>query len=141
MDPDSGVPEPGAERAPTTPPFLQREVPRRSVLIGMGTGAAVAMVPAKAFGAVVKSGLILTARPSLVVSVVRPDDFLHLTFRFVNLQLDTSTPNNPILTRIDSLTDALVVVDFGPQHVTEACLLYTSPSPRDRTRSRMPSSA
>ena len=26
-------------------------------------------------------------------------------------------------------------------HVIEACLLYTSPSPRDRTRSRMPSSA
>ena len=25
--------------------------------------------------------------------------------------------------------------------VTESCLLYTSPSPRDRTRSRMPSSA
>ena len=25
--------------------------------------------------------------------------------------------------------------------VTVACLLYTSPSPRDRTRSRMPSSA
>ena len=24
---------------------------------------------------------------------------------------------------------------------TELCLLYTSPSPRDRTRSRMPSSA
>ena len=24
---------------------------------------------------------------------------------------------------------------------TEICLLYTSPSPRDRTRSRMPSSA
>ena len=24
---------------------------------------------------------------------------------------------------------------------SEACLLYTSPSPRDRTRSRMPSSA
>ena len=28
---------------------------------------------------------------------------------------------------------------FGP--VSIACLLYTSPSPRDRTRSRMPSSA
>ena len=26
-------------------------------------------------------------------------------------------------------------------HVYECCLLYTSPSPRDRTRSRMPSSA
>ena len=28
----------------------------------------------------------------------------------------------------------------GP-HVPNTCLLYTSPSPRDRTRSRMPSSA
>ena len=28
---------------------------------------------------------------------------------------------------------------FGPEAST--CLLYTSPSPRDRTRSRMPSSA
>ena len=29
--------------------------------------------------------------------------------------------------------------DFEPKYIT--CLLYTSPSPRDRTRSRMPSSA
>ena len=29
--------------------------------------------------------------------------------------------------------------DDGDRH--ESCLLYTSPSPRDRTRSRMPSSA
>ena len=29
----------------------------------------------------------------------------------------------------------------GPFENFEACLLYTSPSPRDRTRSRMPSSA
>ena len=28
-----------------------------------------------------------------------------------------------------------------PQSLHHACLLYTSPSPRDRTRSRMPSSA
>ena len=27
------------------------------------------------------------------------------------------------------------------QHTKHTCLLYTSPSPRDRTRSRMPSSA
>ena len=32
---------------------------------------------------------------------------------------------------------SLAFVGYGP----EACLLYTSPSPRDRTRSRMPSSA
>eukprot|EP00657_Telonema_sp_P-1_P000785 TRINITY_DN11530_c0_g1_i1.p1 TRINITY_DN11530_c0_g1~~TRINITY_DN11530_c0_g1_i1.p1 ORF type:complete len:104 (-),score=34.60 TRINITY_DN11530_c0_g1_i1:82-393(-) len=31
--------------------------------------------------------------------------------------------------------------DFGIARVLLACLLYTSPSPRDRTRSRMPSSA
>ena len=27
------------------------------------------------------------------------------------------------------------------EKISQACLLYTSPSPRDRTRSRMPSSA
>ena len=31
--------------------------------------------------------------------------------------------------------------DFGVAQISEGCLLYTSPSPRDRTRSRMPSSA
>ena len=34
--------------------------------------------------------------------------------------------------------DALLKIK---SRVIEACLLYTSPSPRDRTRSRMPSSA
>ena len=33
----------------------------------------------------------------------------------------------------------LHVINHAPRH--SACLLYTSPSPRDRTRSRMPSSA
>ena len=30
---------------------------------------------------------------------------------------------------------------FTTESINRACLLYTSPSPRDRTRSRMPSSA
>ena len=30
---------------------------------------------------------------------------------------------------------------YAVDHATNTCLLYTSPSPRDRTRSRMPSSA
>ena len=34
-----------------------------------------------------------------------------------------------------------IVHRFGTRPVLIACLLYTSPSPRDRTRSRMPSSA
>ena len=35
----------------------------------------------------------------------------------------------------------LVFRDQHPDPQTHVCLLYTSPSPRDRTRSRMPSSA
>ena len=38
----------------------------------------------------------------------------------------------------------LQVIDLTtkmPEKLGETCLLYTSPSPRDRTRSRMPSSA
>ena len=31
--------------------------------------------------------------------------------------------------------------NYGCDHDTETCLLYTSPSPRDTERSRMPSSA
>ena len=34
-----------------------------------------------------------------------------------------------------------MIHDVRHQLSNEACLLYTSPSPRDRTRSRMPSSA
>ena len=47
--------------------------------------------------------------------------------------------------------EELIVVEPMPQYemifeetssyVIDGCLLYTSPSPRDRTRSRMPSSA
>eukprot|EP00656_Telonema_subtile_P019633 TRINITY_DN20861_c0_g1_i1.p1 TRINITY_DN20861_c0_g1~~TRINITY_DN20861_c0_g1_i1.p1 ORF type:complete len:109 (+),score=34.17 TRINITY_DN20861_c0_g1_i1:149-475(+) len=38
----------------------------------------------------------------------------------------------------EHVLDVLVEVDVGQGR---CCLLYTSPSPRDRTRSRMPSSA
>ena len=36
---------------------------------------------------------------------------------------------------------AMTLVLYGDVPLIRACLLYTSPSPRDRTRSRMPSSA
>ena len=36
---------------------------------------------------------------------------------------------------------ALAIKDLYPKAISKDCLLYTSPSPRDRTRSRMPSSA
>ena len=34
-----------------------------------------------------------------------------------------------------------LVTGGGAMHLNDACLLYTSPSPRDATLSRMPSSA
>ena len=38
-------------------------------------------------------------------------------------------------------TDIRAIEETPPEGVVYRCLLYTSPSPRDRTRSRMPSSA
>ena len=44
---------------------------------------------------------------------------------------------------IASAIFAAIAVGIGNTHLAQIkhCLLYTSPSPRDRTRSRMPSSA
>ena len=62
--------------------------------------------------------------------------------------LATSGVSNPsasditiivVLTLLAALVFSAVVVIQPGQ--TKVCLLYTSPSPRDRTRSRMPSSA
>ena len=50
-----------------------------------------------------------------------------------------------MIKNISNLGDAALYCDFGTEVNKEVnnkvCLLYTSPSPRDRTRSRMPSSA
>ena len=40
-----------------------------------------------------------------------------------------------------ALTGRFLRSDVNGNNIVDACLLYTSPSPRDRTRSRMPSSA
>ena len=59
----------------------------------------------------------------------RPANAKELTAQFPNLRI--------------SYRSKAVVATGPPQQLAllEACLLYTSPSPRDRTRSRMPSSA
>ena len=45
------------------------------------------------------------------------------------------------LTGVTTSNDDVKLTAGGNLTLEEACLLYTSPSPRDRTRSRMPSSA
>ena len=54
-------------------------------------------------------------------------------FNEVDLVIEAATENEPIKQKI--LNSLL------PHIQPHTCLLYTSPSPRDRTRSRMPSSA
>jgi len=51
----------------------------------------------------------------------------------VRYAVEARSVNNRYLKGVIRLPDGLSQM--------EACLLYTSPSPRDRTRSRMPSSA
>ena len=51
-------------------------------------------------------------------------------------------PISEYLKSHDGVTSAEIIVPLQCEfYALEGCLLYTSPSPRDRTRSRMPSSA
>ena len=65
-------------------------------------------------------------------------------YRMVELVADTAG----LVRAMDATTAAVIGHDWGSLIAANAallepdtCLLYTSPSPRDRTRSRMPSSA
>ena len=49
--------------------------------------------------------------------------------------------NGPLLLRMEPWLTNIVIIETAWLERTDACLLYTSPSPRDRHRSRMPSSA
>ena len=40
-----------------------------------------------------------------------------------------------------AVSSGMAAITYAIQCICDVCLLYTSPSPRDRTRSRMPSSA
>ena len=51
-----------------------------------------------------------------------------------NAELETKKTDKELLRRLHVEQDGKIYVGID-------CLLYTSPSPRDRTRSRMPSSA
>ena len=57
---------------------------------------------------------------------------------------DSSPPtptDSPSDTEFYAWDSMIAAKNVGTSDITYSCLLYTSPSPRDRTRSRMPSSA
>ena len=60
----------------------------------------------------------------------------HHRFRVQSLGGDFTVAANNFV-----LTDVNFVIHLYPQPVQSTCLLYTSPSPRDLSTSRMPSSA
>ena len=53
----------------------------------------------------------------------------------------TSGPIEEVIQNNQQVSETGVDVTFDFSYTKSSCLLYTSPSPRDRTRSRMPSSA
>ena len=57
-----------------------------------------------------------------------------------NIEVD-GVGNRSTLTVIDEVVEACNAVEVFVRCVGVGCLLYTSPSPRDRQKSRMPSSA
>ena len=61
-----------------------------------------------------------------------------------NLLVGTTTSRGKLTVKTANVTGSdsdFDVVGLAPEMTITTCLLYTSPSPRDRTRSRMPSSA
>ena len=101
--------------------------------------------------------LVLCLVTAIVSVVFSPEPAFCETLRFVFLAdsrgdsmgypVDT-TALKPIINQIAKLSPPPSFVMFGGDmsyrgymNSVYTCLLYTSPSPRDRTRSRMPSSA
>ena len=87
------------------------------------------------------SGLMIlpfTVRPSAYIKMIREN------WKVVAMVMGLQTLINYSLFYLgmDLVPGALGAVIVGSQPlVTAVCLLYTSPSPRDRQKSRMPSSA
>ena len=63
----------------------------------------------------------------------------HISDTEISETLDELESVNAYLYSIEALMERILDTKFSNN--IESCLLYTSPSPRDRTRSRMPSSA
>ena len=77
------------------------------------------------------------------VPVVKPD-YLQKSKRQSTIAYATGIPGCLLFSVGGIMSMSQFAAGFGggpPYDASKVCLLYTSPSPRDRTRSRMPSSA
>ena len=97
-----------------------------------------------------ESGAEDLAWSSLQLSIATPDETYTCSFGSQSTQIDDSAPVKTSLgadgatftAEIDATDEeSFTHLDLPSQRQSDDCLLYTSPSPRDRTRSRMPSSA
>ena len=87
------------------------------------------------------SGTITDLNGDYVIMTDSTSQFLNISyigFKSIDIEIDNQTQINVAL-ESGALLDEVVVVGYGEQ--SRNCLLYTSPSPRDATLSRMPSSA
>ena len=83
---------------------------------------------------------IATAVPGVVASIMVINDVLDGNISGV--VLDPDEPGGGYVAEQELAPGVVyLVLGVGKLGVGKLCLLYTSPSPRDRTRSRMPSSA
>ena len=90
--------------------------------------------------------LNLAVNEPLPASILLGDSLLY-SFELTNLSTDQAQdvrfiyvlPNNASLSSVS--VEGGECTNVEERNIACACLLYTSPSPRDRTRSRMPSSA
>ena len=65
-------------------------------------------------------------------------ELLATSLRFAGFEVVTAGNGREAIEKAENEQPDLIVLDVMMPGI---CLLYTSPSPRDRTRSRMPSSA
>jgi hypothetical protein len=74
------------------------------------------------------------------IAVLRPDDLLNLEIAAVNLRLDATDAENPVLVVDDSIQPALLVVRFPPQTIFEEAF-FDSSAPGPQTPEQDPSPA
>ena len=73
--------------------------------------------------------------------LIIPTLFGILLINFLIIQAAPGGPVEQMIAKLEGFEGATSRIAGGGAEVSVACLLYTSPSPRDRQKSRMPSSA